>query len=119
MTKPDLLRLLDRLGRLWPQSGLSDASTVDPRTLDLWYELLGPLPVAAVRTALDELARSGREFAPPPGVVWAHAQPYAIATRPRLVEALPTPEERGRAARQAAALRGQVADLAAKKGMDR
>src|SRR5438445_1873894 len=113
------MRCVDRMGRLWPQSGLSDPSNVDPRTLDVWFEVLGALPAAAIRQAIDELARSGREFSPPPGVVFAHARPYAIAARPRLVEPLPTPEERDRAARQAARLRGQVADLALKKGMDR
>jgi hypothetical protein len=115
VTKPELLRLVDRMGRLWPQTRLSDAESADARTLDVWFELLGPLPLTACQRALDQLSREGREFCPPPGVIFAHAQALAVPARPQLVAwSEPTAEEREVAK---ARVRQMVVDLAAKKSL--
>jgi len=118
MRKPELLRVVDRMGRLWPQSGLADAERADPRTLELWYEMLGPLPFDAACRAVDQLAKEGREFAPPVGLVFRYAEVIAIAARPRLVvESDPTPEERERGKARVAELRQQIDTLASQKAL--
>ena len=118
MTKAELLRLVDRMGRFWPQTGLFDAERADPKTLEAWHELLGPLPFSAGLRAVDQLAREGREFCPPPGVVFSYAETIALAEKPRLVVASdPTSEDRERAKRRVKGLRDQLAELAAKKSM--
>lgn len=111
MNRLEFLRLIDRMGRLWPQSGLSEAAKAEAQTLEVWFELLGEFPAEMVRTAIDELARSGERYAPPPGVVYQRAEVIREASSSQFALAPidatrePTPEERERAERWRSRLR--------------
>ena len=85
VTRTELMRIVDRMGRLWPASGLVDAERVDPKTLEVWLDLLRELPAREVRDAVDELAREGERFVPAPPVVYHRAQVLLAARRPALV----------------------------------
>lgn len=69
MNDAEVTQLLEVVRSFWPHSNLGD----DPDTaLEMWLAVLGDLPAAEVQAALVQLARSGREHAPPVGVI-AHA----------------------------------------------
>lgn len=79
MTTSETSLVLEVVRLFWPHSNLGD----DPRrVLVVWSELLAPFERRTVEVAVRQLAESGREHAPPPGVVVA-------AVRQR--EALPAP----------------------------
>lgn len=88
---------------LWPNSRWPAASVVK------FTELAGDqIPLSAALAAVVELAKTGLEFAPPPGMVYAYAKPIADAARPPVLEleevATPDPkaQERGLAKVRAA-----------------
>jgi hypothetical protein len=58
--------LLSAVAALWPHSNLGPDPEV---TVSLWAELLSAVDLAEATEAVKELAVSGREHAPPPGVV--------------------------------------------------
>ena len=115
MTKTEFARVLDRMGRLWPQSGLLDASRGDPKTLEVWFDLLAELPLRPVMLAASALARDGERFLPPPGLVYRRAQEF-MPHQPELaapdVLRDPTPEERAIAERWRPRIRQAVAEIA-------
>ncbi len=121
MTRGEFLRIVDRMGRLWPQSGLSDPDRVDPDTLEVWLDLWGGLDAETVRDAIDALAREGERYAPPPGLVFRRAEEIAVSRSmrpdPELLR-LPTAEERETFGRWKVRWDEAKADLARKLAMD-
>lgn len=116
MTRIELLRIMDRMGRLWPQSGLSDAAKVAPRTIDVWLELWAELDAGSAKRAVDSLAADGERHAPAPGMVLRRAQELAASSGldalPEHARREPTPEERDAARRRLPEVRAAIAAAA-------
>jgi len=97
------------------QLGLWPTQPWEPPTMAAAYDLFRDVPAAFALQALEELAASGREFAPAPGVVAARALQLVIDSRPALMDPDVTrdltPQERERARLMAAALNGDKARL--------
>lgn len=113
-----MLRIIDRMGRLWPSSGLVDAGKVDPDTLDVWFELLAELPAMEARQAVDALAKEGSAWVPAPGVVFKRAAELVAKNR---VELPPpdacrdlTPDELAAIPQRRAVLQAAIGDLLAR-----
>lgn len=112
MTRSEWVHVVRQIAAFWPSAPYPD------RTIEAGYSLCGELPTDAVERAICELASEGREFAPPPGVVFARAEAIDRMQRP----ALPppdtlrdlTPEERERAERWRAQLRAATERLTAR-----
>ncbi len=121
MTKPELLRLVAYMDRLWLGAQLAEAMRADPEVRDSWFEILGAVDVDDARQAVRQLQIDGERRAPTPGMIARRAQELAESRRPRLAPPdqlrEPTPEEREVFARGMATLRPKLAALARRRAM--
>lgn len=112
MTKSDFLRIAALVGELWPRQDWP------PESVASSFETFEALTPKAVEAAVRELSATGRDFAPPPGLVLQYAKAEdsgRLALPPPDVTRDLTPEEQARARKMARDLRGQIADLAKSK----
>lgn len=65
MNRQEAAQIVAGVRVLWPHSNLGSPA----EAIAAWHGLLEQFPVRAVELAVRELAASGREHAPPPGVV--------------------------------------------------
>lgn len=106
LVRADFLRIAALVGELWP------GQAWPPGTINAAYEMFLPLQFRSIEAAVREIAKEGRSFAPPPGVVFVLAQALDISSRPALPE--PdlirdlTPEELERSRGYAARLRAKL-----------
>lgn len=71
MTRVEWLRLVGRMQRIWPNQVLADDTVAE------WYRLLDDLDATAAEAAVNVIARGGREFVPPPGLIRSKAAELA------------------------------------------
>ena len=72
MTREEVADLLEVADKLWSHSNLVTGDL--EQTIKTWHAVLEPLPASVVQDALVDMARTGREHAPGPGVVFATAR---------------------------------------------
>lgn len=111
MNQADWLEVAALVADLWPQQPWPQDSIVSS------FELVQRYSREAAIAGVHELSNSGRDFAPPPGLVAQYARAHDASSRlalpePDLIRDL-TPEEKERSKRLAIALR----NLLAKRGM--
>lgn len=71
-----------------------------------------------VARAITELAKEGRETAPPPGVVWARADAIAREARPRLSEPDPSPADLQRSRERFREIVRQIDETAQRRSLN-
>jgi hypothetical protein len=107
VTEPEFKRIAAAVIALWPNSGWPDA------TIAIAWQLLHGFKFEHVSKAVVNLSKEGREFAPPPGVVFVHAETIERAERPLLPEPDPSPADWERGRRAVKEIMRQIADIAA------
>lgn len=85
MTEAEFLTVIETVAALWPHTDM------ERRIVAGYRLLLANLPAEAVLSAIVDLARDGREFAPPPGVIHHRvegtiAAAWVFGARPKEIE---------------------------------
>lgn len=85
MTREEVSDLLEVVDKLWAHSNVVSGDI--ELTINVWHMVLAQVPAKAAQEALMTMARSGREHAPDPGVLFAKAHRSQVAEPPSFEEA--------------------------------
>lgn len=116
MTKPELMRLVAHMDRLWLGAKLADTMLADPEVLESWFEILGRVEVRDAREVVNSF---DERFAPPPTLIAKRAEEIAAGRLSRLADPeilrLPTPAERAETSAALPQLRAAIDALSRRK----